>query len=38
MSDAFRPPPVANTMYCLPWCMNVIGTALVFDGISTEPT
>ena len=29
---------VANTMYCLPLCMNVIGTALVRDGIFTAPT
>ena len=34
-SDAFEPAPVAKTMYCRPWCMKVIGTALVRDGISS---
>src|SRR5688572_17215146 len=37
-SDVFAPPPVAKTMYCLPLCMKVIGTALVFSGIGTIPT
>jgi hypothetical protein len=34
----FAPAPVANTMYCRPWCRKVIGTALVFDGVFTAPT
>ena len=37
-SDVFPPAPVANTMYCCPLCMKVIGTALVRDGIATAPT
>ena len=37
-SEVFAPPPVAKTMYCRPLCMKVIGTALVFEGISTAPT
>ena len=32
------PAPVANTTYCLPMCMKVIGTAVIRDGISTAPT
>jgi hypothetical protein len=30
--------PVANTMYCLPLCRNVIGGALVLVGMGTAPT
>ncbi len=37
-SEVFAPPPVANTMYCLPLCMKVIGGALVLLGIGTAPT
>lgn len=37
-SAVLVPPPVANTMYCFPLCRNVIGGALVFDGIWTAPT
>lgn len=37
-SDVFAPAPVANTMYCFPWCRNVIGIAVVRDGIVTSPT
>ena len=40
--SAIRPdgPPVpdAKTMYCLPWCRNVIGTAVFTAGICTAPT
>ena len=40
--SAMRPdgPPVpdANTMYCLPWCRNVIGTAVLTAGMLTAPT
>ena len=25
-------------MYCLPWCIKVIGTAVVLEGILTAPT
>ena len=32
------PCPLTNTMYCLPLCMYVIGTALVGLGITTDPT
>jgi len=37
-SDVVPAAPVANTMYCCPLCMNVIGTALVRDGMTTAPT
>ncbi len=34
MSADRSPAPVANTMYCLPWCRNVIGTAVFTLGIA----
>ena len=37
-SDVLAPAPVANTMYCRPWCMNVIGIAVVREGMATLPT
>src|SRR5215213_10023874 len=37
-SEVFAPCPIANTTYCLPLCMNVIGTAVDFDGMRTAPT
>jgi hypothetical protein len=37
-SDVLAPPPVANTMYCLPLCRKVIGGALVLVGMGTAPT
>ena len=37
-SDAAVDAPVAKTMYCLPSCMNVIGTADVYEGMFTAPT
>ncbi len=37
-SPVCSPCPVANTMYCLPLYMNVIGTAVLTVGIATEPT
>jgi Hpt domain-containing protein len=37
-SEVLPAAPVANTMYCRPLCMNVMGTALVFAGMSTAAT
>ena len=37
-SEVLAPAPVAKTMYCLPWCRNVIGTAVVREGIASAPT